>query len=310
MRRAATGPDRLPSAPTREPSRRGGHLRLEDGQAWSLESADDSGRELVCRLALHMGLGFTPRGKGEPASLSLRVRCSGRLPDFSQPLAPGVCISSPRRKRKGLVCRVDPFSDEESLVSRLMSLAYVFSRGAEARGGLLVHGALVARGGYGAILSGKSGVGKSTAAGRIAAPWRALSDDAALIVRAHDGAYWAHPWPTWSRIFEGETHRSWPVATGVRLAGIFFLSQTSSRNLTPIPRAQASVELLGRSYDCSWDVFRPQSRENVRKIRLELFQNACRIGQSIPCYTLRVTLRNAFWRSMEQVMATCQASRK
>jgi SynChlorMet cassette protein ScmC len=67
-------------------------------------------------------------------------------------------------------------------MSRVMAVSYVFSRAVEARGGLLIHGALAEWNGKGVILAGKSGVGKSTASARLTPAWRSLSDDATLIV--------------------------------------------------------------------------------------------------------------------------------
>lgn len=275
-------------------------LRLADGACWRLESADEGGRRLVARLSRHMRLGVSPCGK--VTVLNIGIRAAGDPPSpADEGLAPGVHISPAAGDVSTLICRVNPFVDEEDFLTRLMALSHVFSRAAEKRGGLLLHGALVAHGGDGVILSGPSGVGKTTAAHRIPPPWRALSDDAALIVRANDGSCRAHPWPTWSRLFEGQTRRSWPVSENVRLAGIFLLARAGPENPQTLHPARAAMELLKRGYDCSWDVFRGRKPEDVRGIRLELFRNACDLARDVPVRSLRVTLHNPFWRSIERV---------
>ena len=126
---------------------------------------------------------------------------------------------------------VAPVGERAELTDRLARLALVLSGEAENAGGVLLHGGLVATGGRGVILAGPGSVGKSTACARIPGPWRALSDDATLVARRGDGSYWAHPWPTWSRVREGRATSGWKVGSGVELAGIAVLAQGEAQAL-------------------------------------------------------------------------------
>ncbi|MBM4147806.1 MAG: SynChlorMet cassette protein ScmC [Lentisphaerae bacterium] len=286
-------------------------LRLKSGAVWRLEGADGIAGQLVGRLCRTMRC-ERPRSS-VAANLLLDVASVSRLSGRRQcrVVAPRVYIpfasAAPCRGRppspERLTCHVEAFEGEPELIGRAMSLAYVFSRHAEESGGLLLHGALAELRGRGVILAGVSGMGKTTASRRFKAPWRSLSDDAALVVKAPDGSYWAHPWPTWSRLFKGESNAAWRVSHGVRLAGVFFMSRDSARRVAPVGVSNASIELLGRAYDASWDAIEAPGGAETRRIRLQLLDNARAIASAVPCFSLRVTLRNRFWSAIEQAIS-------
>jgi SynChlorMet cassette protein ScmC len=284
-----------------------GFLHLGDGQSWCLEGVGDAGMRLLARLSFVMRL-------GDRAGGGLPLRLVVHRPNDSEAsvaLAPGVRLGQENGRSeccffpvgRPTTCFVEPFDTEDALLARLISISYVFSRSAEAMGGLLVHGALAEWHGKGVILTGKSGVGKSTASSRLKAPWKSLCDDATLIVRAPTGQYMAHPWPTWSRLFDGDPDASWPVGNGVPLAGIFFISWAESEDLSVRPYPGVAAELLDLAYDCSWDTLRDLSLEGQRAIRLRLFENVCSIVRGVPCRSLVVTLTNPFWKTIERALA-------
>ena len=200
------------------------------------------------------------------------------------------------------VAEAGPFDDTAGLLGRLMALSLKLAHPTIPRGGALIHGALAARDGTGVLLTGVSGVGKSTASERLAPPWCSLCDDTALVVRDSAGAYWAHPWPTWSRLFEGHDTDSWDVGRAVRLAVVFRLSRNPHRRPAPLPVPEAASWLLDRVYDCSWDIFRERPSGEARALQVQLFHNACDLAAATPVYPLQVTLRGTFWKTMEQVL--------
>lgn len=279
-------------------------LRLCGDLAWRISGDDAVGAAVVQRLAGVMELG-RPGGAG----LQTRdLRVAGPVASGQTvPLAPGVSLSTYPDRAPAVSCPagrptrciVEPFSSDAELLARVISVSYVFSRAVESHGGLLIHGALAEWNGKGVILTGKSGIGKSTASGRLPPTWRSLSDDASLIVKSGPGRYAAHPWPTWSRIFDGETGASWPVGRGVPLAGIYFISRDCRVPSEVRPHPAVVLELLDLAYDVSWDVLCGGVREDQRNIRLQLFDNARLVAAAAPCRTLRVTLQNAFWETIE-----------
>ncbi len=68
----------------------------------------------------------------------------------------------------------------------------------------LVHGVLAERRGEGILISGPSGIGKSTTAARLNSDFTVLCDDCMLLFRCGDGRWIASPVPTWSRWILGK----------------------------------------------------------------------------------------------------------
>jgi SynChlorMet cassette protein ScmC len=185
---------------------------------------------------------------------------------------------------------------------QLLAGAQVIAQGAEATGGLLLHGALAEFDRHGFILAGPGGVGKTTASNRLESPWQPLSDDATLVVRTAGGQYYAHPWPTWSRFMFGGTGGSWDVEHGVPLKGILFLAQALANHVRPLGAGHAVTHLVQTSEQAL--LWPPSlSADRLRLRRSQIFDNVCALAKSIPCYQLDLSLTGEFWREIERVLA-------
>jgi SynChlorMet cassette protein ScmC len=246
-------------------------LRLRDGTSWVLKGAGTGGCGLVRRLRKVMQLPVE-RPCGE----------AGRM----------------------VVDEAEACAGEQDTLGRLIALSFELAAPTIAHGGGLVHGALASRAGTGVLLTGVSGVGKSTASARLAPPWRSLCDDTALVVRDADGAYWAHPWPTWSRLFDGHVEDTWNVPAAVPLAAVCRLTRDPINRPAALPVPEAAGWLLDRLYDCSWDVFRDRPPDEARAIQVQLFHNACDLAAAVPVFPLQVTLENAFWEAMQGILGS------
>ncbi len=191
----------------------------------------------------------------------------------------------------------------------MMRVADVLARDAQRRGAVLVHGTLAELDGVGVVLAGTSQVGKSTAARRLPAPWRALADDTVLVVPDTGGGYRAHPWPTWSRFFDGEAEVGgengvWDVQSSVPLAAVFFLSQADEDRVEPLEHsAQATALLVDCVEAVSRGLVRDLSPDVVRRLRLEQLANVEAIVAAVPTFSLQVSLTGEFWRLLEGALA-------
>jgi signal peptidase I len=190
----------------------------------------------------------------------------------------------------------------------MMRVADVLARDAQRHGAVLVHGVLAELDGVGVVLAGTSQVGKSTAARRLPAPWRALADDTVLIAPDTGGGYRAHPWPTWSRFFDGEAevgdeNGSWDVQSPVPLAAVFFLSQAAEDRVEPLEHtAQATALLVDCVEAVSRGLVRDLTPDAARGVRLEALANVEAIVAAVPAFSLEVSLTGEFWRLLERVL--------
>ena len=190
----------------------------------------------------------------------------------------------------------------------MMRVADVLARDAQRRGAVLLHGTLAELRGAGVVLAGTSQVGKSTAARRLPPPWRALSDDAALVTPDGRGGYRAHPWPTWSRFLDGEAEvgdedGSWDVQASVPLAAVFVLSQAEQDRVEPVEHSAEATALL---VDCVEAVSRGMTRDlsvaAARSLRVEQLANVSSIVETVPVHHLELSRDGEFWRLLEPAL--------
>ena len=186
----------------------------------------------------------------------------------------------------------------------MLRIARVMAMESEKNGGLLMHGALVEKNGLGVILAGPGGVGKTTAARRLPVPWRLLSDDMCLIAKTRDGGYWAHPWPTWSRIRRGDLSGSWDVPEAVPVRLICMLSQQQNNHLAGISYLQSVSELVDVSGQTAVFMTAGMEADWIRGINRLRFHNAVAMAKRLPVFRLNISLKGKFWEEIEAFIET------
>jgi SynChlorMet cassette protein ScmC len=279
-------------------------LVLADGSSWSIAATDVRASQTVLRLMVAMQLipvaGPSLPFKIEEASLPFPER-HRRLNVLVDPDKAAWNIF-PCEDHDTITCIIGLGYGGDLSTMRLIRLAKVLATYAEARGAILLHGALIERGGSGVILAGPGGAGKTTATRRVVSPWRPLCDDTTLVVCDENGAYWAHPWPTWSSFLYGGAGGSWDVQYGVPLEGIFFLQQTQKENFEPLGIAQAVCLLNECAEQTSWPLSKLMKKDELRVIRLKCFENICNMARTVPSFVLRLGLNGPFWREIERAL--------
>jgi signal peptidase len=261
---------------------------------------------------------------GLVTTMRLSPHHAGRLPDLGT--VPAVAGGAPRElrvvvegrpfrrdwgdlpKQGPVTIAVAPPDSPSMHTIAMMRVADVLARDAQRHGAVLVHSTLAVRDGTGVLLAGTSQVGKSTAARRLPSPWKALSDDTTLVVPDGRGGYLAHPWPTWSRFFDGDAeigddHATWDVQRSVPLAGVFILSQAVEDRVEPVAHpAQATALLVDCVEAVSRGMTRDLSRAAARSLHLEQVANVEALVGAIPAYHLEISLTGEFWRLLERVL--------
>ena len=285
-------------------------LILADGSRWVVAAGDEEAESIVSRLGRAMKLGtITGTGAVESSRPGAVRRLLVRVGAHGQKTVAATCHAMPKDDGP-IVCVLRPSPHEEELYGQLMELSSVFAREAQARGGVLLHGALAERNGIGVILAAPGGTGKSTASGRLPATWRSLCDDTTLVVRDSRGEYRAHPWPTWSRFLRGEPGGAWDVQKTVPLKGVFFLSRAAEDRAEPVGPGRA-VSLL---VECAGQSSRPMAlgldKEATRALHLERFDNLCALARAVPTHLLHISLTGAFWREIERSIGAVDGRRQ
>jgi len=154
-------------------------------------------------------------------------------------------------------------------------------------------------------LAGPSGVGKSTAARRLPPPWRALADDATLVVRDATGVYWAHPWPTWSRFFgpeAGDGSDTWDVQRAAPLRAIVVLEQGPVDRIEPLGPGHAVALLSELAQQTSTYLVQGMSHAELAAFHRQRFDNLCALVRAVPAYLLHMSPDGAFWTAIEGVL--------
>jgi SynChlorMet cassette protein ScmC len=275
-------------------------LVLADGTRWEIAAGDENAAAIVSQLGetMKLGLDFDANllaDRGDPCRLFVRVDAQSSAAECYVPLA--------SENNGVVVCDLSPSADWGGPHVNMVRLSLVFAREAQARGGVLIHGALAERDGMGAILAAPGGTGKTTASNRLPSPWRSLCDDTTLVVRDPHGSYWAHPWPTWSRFLDGGAGGEWDVQHAVPVKGIFFLSQAVADRAESVGAGRA-VSLLG---ECAGQVSTFMApglwKNELHTLYLERFDNLCGLARTVPAHLLHISLNGSFWQEIERALA-------
>ena len=271
----------------RDPPAPGIGISLANGQVWRFRPTDAGSADVIRRLAGVMRLSPTSTGTELFVTVREVKREERNLAQSSNPL---ISILP-----SGINAAMEAI--------QMTDLAKVIALETLPTGGMLIHGALAERDGYGVILAASGGTGKTTASTRLPPPWRSHSDDATLVVRDNSGNYIAHPWPTWSRFFDNGPGGSWEVERGVPLAAIFFLSQSQEDHAEPLNISDAVAFLMESVHQ----IMGPQARrtcihdETESRCRMELVA-AEALARGIPAYLLHISLTGKFWEAIEGVI--------
>jgi SynChlorMet cassette protein ScmC len=264
-------------------------LRLADGTTWSIRAADATAAVVVSRFRAAMTLGG---GCAAARELVLHIQN-----------APGLRAERCLQRDGVMTCRVPVPWNEGLTVALMQRLGWAIASQAELSSGVLLHGALAEWEGKAVILAGPGGVGKSTASRRLPEHWVSWSDDAALVVRDAIGAYWAHPWPTWSQFVFGPPGGTWQVERALPLRAVFFLEQGACEAAERVRAAHSICALIRSTEEVAPAHLLDLTEDETRRLRLRRLDNVSGIARIIPCYRLCVTLSGAFWQEMEKALA-------
>lgn len=278
-------------------------LRLADGSGWNIMASKkaenwlDTMASIMKLKELYISncprLIFTRTGEGSIPKLSLD---GWRVQDLKM-LRFGYHNQIP-----DVICELNEDRDKANEFIKMWFVVFPIYRRIQSTGGLPLHAALIEKNGKGMLFLASGGTGKSTCAKRIPSPWRAHSDDVALVVKNSEGQYLAHPYPTWSDYFTQRSEGSWNVEKPVKMSAIFFLERSDKDKVIPVQKVEAAIK-INRSVSeiCRVDLMSLEAKEQ-REMRIKLFDNACALAKSVPAFKLQASLTGRFWEEIEDAV--------
>jgi SynChlorMet cassette protein ScmC len=279
-------------------------LELNNGQNWAI-TADSDARDWAETMADLLELERGQAGAGPTLSFrkkrgpAFSAESSGENPvwikyEFNE------TVLSLHPDLPECICEV---GDNPPSMLGIWESLYPVYRQVRQKGGLPMHSAFLQRDGKGILIAGVSNSGKSTCCRRIPPPWEVLCDEEILIVPdKKKGRYWAHPFPTWSLLTEERNRLSWNVRRAVPIDAVFFLEKAEADAVFPLGRGRTAMNLSSLAAEkchIDWDILEKKERVAERK---QLFENACRLAESVPAYLLKASLYGNFWEKIEEVI--------
>ncbi len=203
-----------------------------------------------------------------------------------------------------VVLRIPPAMSEDERILSMSEACLPFYVQAIENGGLPLHAALLSRNGEAVALAAPGGTGKSTCARRIPPPWQALGDDLALVsrLRSDRSPYWAQPFPTWSDYVFKRREGVWKVEEGRPLRAVFFLSQSDEDRIVRMGQGEAAIHLSQSGHQILSVPTRSIPIQEMRLLRVRMFENASSLARSLPVFRLEATLSGSFWREIERLL--------
>ena len=264
-------------------------LELSNDLTYNFIAGDGNADSCIGALAEAMRLKRRPPGLGRNIVIYTVKQDTGE---------PKIYV--PAGEREPILCTIIPSDSQDLFYIQVERAAQAVVADVISRGGALVHGGLCSFNGCGAIMAGRGGIGKTTASGRLPAPWISYSDDSTLVLPDGGGGFIANPWPTWSRFYWGGSGGSWEVEEKLPLTRLFFLSQAETDSLEAVDKTRAKSMLI--------DTIEHVTRSNRKKDKerrdfvLQCIDSAGRIAEVVPAFRLNLCLTGRFWEEMEQVM--------
>lgn len=269
------------------------YLRLADGSEWSLTCSESPAREVVEQLARTMNL-----APGIKAQNDVLVSMDPGQDPNERP----VKIRSRNQVLIGPVPAMQP-SPNARTQNLLMSavgnaLGYLIQQDR----GVLLHAALAEWQGSGVLFAGPGGIGKSTTSRRLPPGWRSLCDDTCLIVE-HQGTFYAHPWPTWSRFLYGKgPGDQWNVQEYLPVRAVFLLDRSKEDYLERINQAEAAISLVKSNEQIKPLQLPTLAQEHRIAKRMKVFDAISKLVRAVPVVRLYLGLDGDFGSLLEKFL--------
>jgi SynChlorMet cassette protein ScmC len=124
----------------------------------------------------------------------------------------------------------------------------------------------------------------------------------AVAVPCGDGAFRAHPLPTWSAVKARTLERPCVLPHSVPVRAVFFLARGDADEVAPVSGARAALSI----YDAAMQVFSSVDHSAYTPggstYRRIVFENAAAMAAAVPAFVLHVSLHGRFWEKIEEAL--------
>jgi len=166
------------------------------------------------------------------------------------------------------------------------------------------HCALVKINGKGALICAPGGTGKSTCVARLPVPHLGMAEDCALLIQSGND-FIAHAMPAWSLMtsdIKKVNGVRFDCSASIKLAGIFFLEQSSSDAVESSDKLVAIGHLNSSFNDQMRWFLNNLDASDAKLLRMKMFNLAEQVSTKLPVYRLCASLDGEFWNAMARVM--------
>ena len=167
---------------------------------------------------------------------------------------------------------------------------------------VLIHGALLIRNGFAAVVSGPSGIGKSTLVSRLAGRYECPADDCVLVCRDADGQYWAQEMPTWSIWYagKGDPETTFSGCRSYPLKSMFLLDRGDSDAIYTIEPQQAFLGWNTAVHFMTAATCDRMPRMLAREIMVSTFDFSKKMSSELPIFGMVAPLDGKIWELLEK----------
>lgn len=166
------------------------------------------------------------------------------------------------------------------------------------RFGMPIHSAMLGFEENGLLISGPSGMGKSTCAKRATGQFKAYCDDISIIAKNERGDFFVTPLPTYKNCFEHSN-----LSSKLPLRAIFFLIQSSEDYTQRMDIRQGSTLITEAiRVICNYNLCCLPENDK-REIFKQIFHSAYEITKKIPIYYLFATNSIKYMKSIEKTLS-------
>ena len=96
--------------------------------------------------------------------------------------------------------------------------------------------------------------------------------------------------------------KTWDIQGHTPLCAAFFLEQAIRDEAIPLGHGEAAVMIYQSAMQVMYRYWKGLDQRMLSTKKRNLFENSCKLSESVPAFKLRVSLHGRFWEKIETVL--------